>query len=74
MLVRVARGFHSTVTLKCGERVADVRNILSVLMLCAALGTIVEIEANGDDEQVAAAAVERVFSPDNDLSDSAEVM
>jgi phosphotransferase system HPr (HPr) family protein len=61
-LVRVAQGFRSTVSLKCGDRIADLRSILSILALCATLGTALDLEAVGDDEENAAEAVERVFS------------
>ena len=74
VLVRVAQQFRSSVTLSCGGRVADIRSILSVLALCAALGAVVDIHVAGDDEQDATVAIERVFSMDHDLSDSAELI
>jgi phosphotransferase system HPr-like phosphotransfer protein len=46
----------------CGDKIADLRSILSILALCATLGTALDLEAVGDDEQHAAEAVERVFS------------
>jgi phosphotransferase system HPr (HPr) family protein len=61
-LVRVARRFRSTILLKCGDNIADVRSILSILALCATLGTALDLEAVGDDEQHAVEAVEHVFS------------
>jgi phosphocarrier protein len=69
-LVRAARGFRSSVTLKCGDRIADLRSILGILALCAALGTAVDIQADGEDEQDAVAAVERFFSADADSIDN----
>lgn len=71
VLIRVARGFSSSVTLRCAGRAADIRSILSILALCAALGSVVDIEVDGDDEADAAVAIERVFSPDADGGDSA---
>jgi len=53
---------QSVVLLKCGERVADARNILSIVALCAVLGSSVEIQAYGDDAQSSAEAVERILS------------
>jgi len=53
---------RSVVLLKCGERVADARNILSIVALCAVLGSSVEIQAYGDDAQSSAEAVERILS------------
>ncbi|MCF7688852.1 MAG: HPr family phosphocarrier protein [Cephaloticoccus sp.] len=73
-LVQEARKFQSTVILKCGGRMADLRSVLSLLALCAALGATLEIEAVGDDEQNAAEAVERVFAPEADPTDSADMM
>lgn len=61
-LVQVARQFKSTVYLKCGGKIADLRSILSVIALCASMGTGLDIEAIGDDEQDAAQAIEQVFS------------
>ena len=61
-LVEVAKGFRSTIWLRCNGKVADLRSILSVVALCASMGTAIRVEAAGDDEQDAAAAIERVFS------------
>lgn len=61
-LVRAGQQFHSTICLKCGDRMADLRSILSVLALCAAMGATLDLEASGDDEQEAARSVARLFS------------
>jgi phosphocarrier protein HPr len=53
---------RSTVLLKAGSRVADARNILSVLALCATLGSPIDIGAFGEDERDAAQAVEQILS------------
>jgi len=60
-LVQVAKKFRSSVQLKCNGKIADLRSILSIIALCATLGTAVEIEAVGDDEQAATQAIEQVF-------------
>jgi phosphotransferase system HPr (HPr) family protein len=60
-LVKVAQAFRSTLRLKCGGRIADLRSIVSVLALCATLGTVLELEVVGEDEREAAAIVEQVF-------------
>ena len=60
-LVQVAKMFRSTIRLKCGGKIADLRSILSVIALCATMGTKIELEASGDDEQDAAQAIEQVF-------------
>jgi phosphocarrier protein HPr len=61
-LVHLSKRFRSTIFLKCSGKVADVRSILSILSLCATMGTVIDIEARGDDERDATKAVEQVFS------------
>ena len=60
-LVHVAKGFHSTIHLKCNGRIADLRSILSIVALCATMGAMLELEATGDDEHDAAQAIKQVF-------------
>jgi phosphocarrier protein HPr len=62
-LVRLALTFRSSLRLRCGSRVANLRSILSVVTLCAGTGTAVEVEAAGEDEQEALAAIEQAFAP-----------
>lgn len=64
-LVQVAKHFHSNIQLKCGSKIADLRSIMSVLALCATMGTGLDVEAAGDDEQDAVQAIEQVFSSSN---------
>ena len=61
-LVRLGREFRSSIVLRCGGKVADLRSILSLLSLCATMGSTLVIEAAGEDEHDAARAVEQVFS------------
>ena len=61
-LVHLSRRFRSSIFLKCGGKVADLRSILSILSLCATMGTALDVEAMGDDEHDATQAVEQVFS------------
>lgn len=64
-LASAIRNMRSDVLLKCGEQVACARNILSVLALCAAVGTTIEVQTYGEDEGLAADAVEQILtSPD----------
>jgi len=73
-LVRCAQKFQSTVLIKCSGQIANARNILSILALCAALGAALEIEAVGDDEQEALVAMEAIFkAPDAAPVDSKAV-
>jgi phosphocarrier protein HPr len=61
-LMQVAQRFRATILLKRGGQIADLRSVLSIIALCATLGTTLEIETTGDDEQMATQAVEQVFS------------
>lgn len=63
-LVRLAQRFRSHILLRVGAKVANARSILSVLTLCAAIGSALEIEALGDDESEAVTALEAAFTPD----------
>jgi phosphotransferase system HPr (HPr) family protein len=61
-LADAAMHMRSVVLLRLGNRVADARNILSVVALCAALGSPIDIGAFGEDERDAAQAVEQILS------------
>lgn len=60
-MIRVAQSFHSSIILKCGEKIGDVRSIMSVVMLCATMGAVITIEAKGEDEEIAIQAMTQVF-------------
>ena len=60
-LVRTGQQFRSTILLRHGGKIADIRSILSVIALCATLGTTLNVEASGEDEREAAQAIEQVF-------------
>ena len=40
-IIKVARSFHSSVVLRCEDRIGDVRSILSMVALCASLGSAI---------------------------------
>jgi len=61
-LVRLAQTFHSTISIRYHDQVANLRSIVSVIALCAVTGSALVIEVTGDDEQEAVQAVEQVFS------------
>lgn len=61
-LAVAVKNMRSTVLLRCNRRFADARNILSVLALCATLGTPIDIGTFGEDERDAAQAVEQILS------------
>lgn len=63
-VVQAARRFRSTIHLRCGDKIANVRSVISLIALCATLGTALDVEAAGEDEQAATQAIERLFSVD----------
>jgi phosphocarrier protein len=68
-LVRLAQNFRSSIVLRANGRIADARSILSVMLLCAALGTVIDVEASGADEEQALRAVENAFVSADDPTD-----
>lgn len=65
-IIRAAQRYRSSMVLRCGERTADVRSIMSLVLLCASMGAAVTIEATGEDERRAVEAVEKVFAAGDD--------
>ena len=63
-LVRMAQSFPGKILLKCGDRLADARSIVSVLLLAASMGSVLDVEISGDDEASAASAIEHIFTVD----------
>ena len=61
-VARIAQNFASTIKLECNGHVANARSCLSILLLCATLGSTLTIEAQGEDEERALQAVEQVFT------------
>jgi phosphotransferase system HPr (HPr) family protein len=60
-LVQLAKFFRSTISLKSGQEIADLRSIISIIFLCATMGTALDVEITGDDEQEATRAMESAF-------------
>jgi phosphocarrier protein HPr len=60
-VVRAAQSSKSKITLTFRNRIADARSVLAILMLCASMGAMIEIDAIGDDEDRAIHAVQAVF-------------
>ena len=60
-VVQLAQSFKATIKLTCGEKIANAQNILSLLLLCAALGSTINVEISGEDEAQAMDAIEGVF-------------
>ena len=60
-LVQLGKDAKSTIQIKSGNKVANIKNIMSILMLCATMGTTLTIEANGEDEQEVTQNIEQLF-------------
>jgi phosphotransferase system HPr (HPr) family protein len=70
-VVDIARAFQSSVSLRIGQRVADARSIIAILLLCGTVGSVVDVEVSGADEDQALAAITSVFeSTDSDVGDT----
>lgn len=60
-IMRTAQAFRSSVVLRCGDRIADMRSILGIVALCASMGANLTVEASGDDEAGVIDAITQVF-------------
>lgn len=60
-VVRLARSFKSSIHFKYKEQVVNARSILSILLLCASMGTTIQVEVTGEDEEQAIEAVRAMF-------------
>jgi len=56
-LTKLASGFKSDVFMTRNGRRVNAKSIMGVMMLAAGLGTEVELETSGDDEQAALDAI-----------------
>lgn len=63
-LVRLASGFKSRILLirMDTNAFADAKSILSILTLAAPMGTVLTIQADGDDAETAMTAVQDLFA------------
>jgi len=55
--VRCAADFSSTLTIVRGDMRVDGKSIMGVLLLAAPMGTVLEVIAEGDDEEAAIEAI-----------------
>lgn len=60
-LAETVRRFQSKVTIISGETQADARSVISLMMLGAALGAHLKVQAEGADAPAALEAVQRLF-------------
>lgn len=56
-LTKLAGSFGCEVWMRKGERRVNAKSIMGVMMLAAGLGSTVEVETNGNDEQAAMDAI-----------------
>jgi phosphotransferase system HPr (HPr) family protein len=61
-LVRLAKASKSVICLRVGEKVADARSILAILLLCAAAEMVVDVEITGEDEDAVLTSITSVFN------------
>lgn len=61
-LVQLSKIFRSVIFLRLDSKSADLRSIISIISLCATMGTALDVEVRGDDETEAVRAVEQAFS------------
>jgi phosphocarrier protein len=55
--VRCAAGFSARLTIVRGDTQVDGKSIMGVLLLAAPIGTVLEVVAEGEDEEAAVAAL-----------------
>ena len=56
-LTKLAGTFQSDVFMTRNERRVNAKSIMGVMMLAAGIGSLVELEVDGDDENTAAEAI-----------------
>jgi phosphocarrier protein len=61
-LVKCASGFESHITISREERKINGKSIMGVLMLAAAQGCEIGLQADGADAEAALAAIERLIA------------
>lgn len=65
MLAKKAAGFKSTITVIKGEKKADTRRLMAFMGLGIKCGDTITIQAEGEDEQAAAEAVQAFLKENN---------
>jgi phosphocarrier protein HPr len=61
-VVNVVSSYRCNVALAFGNRHANARNILAVMLLAASMGATITVETNGPDESEAMSAVTRLVN------------
>lgn len=60
-LVQLGKAAKSSILIKSESKEANIKNIMSVLMLCASMGTTLTIQASGEDEQEVTQNIQHLF-------------
>jgi phosphocarrier protein len=60
-LTQIATRYRSEILLRAGRRIANARNILAILILCATVNAAIDVEVAGSDEREAMEAVQIFF-------------
>lgn len=61
-LVQVAQEFGGNITLRLGDKTANAKSIMSVMMLQATRGTEIVVEADGPEADEATGAIEALIA------------
>jgi phosphocarrier protein len=61
-LTKLAGSFPCEIWMSRGERRVNAKSIMGVMMLAAGMGTVVELEVNGDQEQAALDAISAMIN------------
>lgn len=67
-LVKRAGAYKSDIRLRFGGKLADLRSIITILMLSASFGAVLDLEATGTDENDAVDAIAAMFNAPDDGS------
>jgi len=62
LLVQKASDFQSSIHLIKDGADADIKSIMSIMMLAASFGTVVTLKVEGPDEEAAADAIEELIN------------
>ena len=61
LLVQTVNRFSAQVTVSKDDQITDGRSIMGVLTLAATQGSQIQVEANGEDAELAVRAIERLI-------------
>jgi phosphotransferase system HPr (HPr) family protein len=67
LLVGVAKMFESEIIVKCGQKIANAKSVMGILMLGADQDAKLHVSARGRDAQLAISAIEGKFASNPSL-------